>query len=72
MVLVLGQRWEIWPNSFFGQMRLNTDLSKVRSGHQANISLLDEGWSKVNGQALVALEFVPLEEKRECQAHWAR
>lgn len=72
MVLVLGQRWEIWPNSFLGQMQLNTDLSEVCSGHQANVFLLDEGWSKVNGQALVVLEVVPLEETRECQSHWVR
>lgn len=34
------------------------------SGHQANILLLDESWSKLNGQAFVVLEVVPLEEKR--------
>lgn len=72
MVLVLGQKWELWPNSFFGQMQLNMDLSEVCSGHQSNILFLDEGWSKVNGQVLVVLEVVPLEEKRGCQAHWAR
>lgn len=66
MVLVFGQRWEIWPNSFLGQMQLNTDLSEVCSGHQAKVLLLDEGWSKLNGQALVVLEVVPLEETREC------
>lgn len=69
MVLILGQRQEIWPHFFLGQMQLNTNLC---SDHQANILLLDEGWSKGNGQALVVLEVVLLEEKREFQAHWAR
>jgi len=44
MLLVLGQRREIWPNSFLGQMQLNTDLSEVCSGHEANILLLDKDW----------------------------
>lgn len=44
-------------------MCLNTDLSEVCAGHQANISLLVEScWLKVNGQALVLLEVVPLKE----------
>lgn len=66
MVLALGQRWEIYADFFFGQMQLNTNLSEMCSGHQANILLLDEGWSKGNCQAFVQLEFVHSEEKRVC------